>query len=77
MTLDENRCIFCDQIYEEGIRLRGKFICKACEEELLKIQVDEPAYDTYKEGIKIIWTGQIPRKNPDTVTLDPEDSSPV
>lgn len=77
MTQSENRCIFCDQIDVEGIRLRGKFICKACEEELLKIQVDEPAYDTYKEGIKIIWTGQIPRSESDTVTPDPEDSNPV
>lgn len=58
MTHNENRCIFCEELHTEGIHLRGKFICSTCEQELLNTQVDEPAYQTYKEGLKLIWTEQ-------------------
>lgn len=58
MTQNEKRCIFCEELHPEGILLRGKFICSQCENELLNTQVDEPAYQTYKEGLKLIWTDQ-------------------
>lgn len=58
MTHSENRCIFCEEVHTEGIHLRGKFICSKCENELLNTPVDEPAYQNYKEGLKIIWTDQ-------------------
>jgi hypothetical protein len=63
MAISENRCIFCEELHTEGIHLRGKFICSKCESELLNAQVDEPAYQNYKEGLKLIWTDQTKEHN--------------
>lgn len=77
MTQDVNRCIFCDELHMEGIHLRGKFICSKCEKELLEIQVDEPEYDVYKEGLKVIWVDQTEKSAPEAQPGHPENSNPV
>ncbi|AZR74414.1 hypothetical protein BBF96_14070 [Anoxybacter fermentans] len=58
MTQDENRCIFCGELHIDGIRLCGKLICASCEKDLVNTEVDEPAYQCYKNGIKVIWNGE-------------------
>lgn len=55
MTQEESKCMICGNLHMEGIRIRGKLICSACEKELVGIQVDEPLYDDYKERVKSIW----------------------
>lgn len=60
--MHEHRCIFCGQITEDGIHLRGRLICSRCEKKLVNTGVDEPAYQSYKQGIKTIWDN-IPKTN--------------
>ncbi len=55
MIEQTHRCIFCGNITIDGIQLRGRLICSECEQELINTQVDEPAYQSYKQGIKAIW----------------------
>lgn len=55
MSEGTQRCIFCDEAHNEGIFLHGKFICANCQEDILNIDVNDPEYDTYKEGIKVVW----------------------
>lgn len=59
----EHHCIFCGQTTEEGIHLRGRLICSECERKLVNTKVDEPAYQDYKQRLKIIWHNNLPKTN--------------
>lgn len=56
MSIILPRCVFCENVPVKGIKggylLKKHFICSACEQMLLKVQVGSPAYETFVVGIK-------------------------
>ena len=55
MIENKSSCIFCGQVNEAGIYLWDKMICSNCVTQLLKLQIEDPTYEYYKDKIKAIW----------------------
>lgn len=52
--IKENVCAVCGNISDNGIMIKGNFICPCCEEDIVNITPDEYNYDFYVKKIKII-----------------------
>ncbi|MFZ5650633.1 MAG: sigma factor G inhibitor Gin [Bacillota bacterium] len=52
-----HRCIFCGQEggYVDGLLLRGSFICRDCERNMLNSSCRDFVYSFYIKGLKKIW----------------------
>ena len=56
MLMDNiNKCIVCGQHNPNGIMVREKYICPACEDKIVALTVDHPDYNIIKESLKQIW----------------------
>ncbi|EKQ52107.1 MULTISPECIES: sigma factor G inhibitor Gin [unclassified Clostridium] len=47
-------CFMCGAVDSDGIILNGEKICRACEEKIVKANVNDSDYDVYKDAVKII-----------------------
>lgn len=51
-------CYLCGEVPENGImgglKLKKAFICKKCEQEIVRLRIDSPLYEEFKEKIKKI-----------------------
>lgn len=48
-------CSFCGNVRLHGISILEQWMCSECEEELLNMNDQDPAYEENKEKIKAIW----------------------
>ena len=52
-------CIICGETpplgIADGVILRGRFLCTACEKEILTLDVDSSDYELVVEKLKSIW----------------------
>lgn len=48
-------CFMCGKPKAKGMFIRHGFLCARCESELVKANVDDPAYDDYVARVKTIW----------------------
>jgi hypothetical protein len=48
-------CLLCGRKSGCGLMIRGKCICKDCEEVLLRLPVADAAYDYCKNRLKLLW----------------------
>lgn len=56
--MEVENCIFCRQLRpvgEEGLLIKGYFICAACEAKIASLYREDPDYDFYLNGLKKIW----------------------
>lgn len=52
-----SRCIICEtaRAGENGLVVCGNYICPLCEEKIIRVSVNNPAYEFYTSGLKKIW----------------------
>jgi len=48
-------CWFCGEETNDGIAIRNSRICPTCENYIVQLDVDHPAYDDVVEKIKRLW----------------------
>lgn len=51
-------CIYCQCQWNEqqqGIFIKGNFICAQCEQKLITTSCEQPQYHYYMNGLKKIW----------------------
>lgn len=50
-------CFFCgsERTMEQGIYIRGYYICPDCEAKICCLTLDSVNYDYYRNGLKRIW----------------------
>ncbi|HBX24021.1 MAG TPA: sigma-G inhibitor, Gin [Desulfotomaculum sp.] len=50
-------CVICGGCSElaTGLVIRGYYICSCCEETIINLRLDDPAYEIYRSGLKRIW----------------------
>jgi len=48
-------CIICGHEKTEGIRIVDKFICEACESEMVRTDVHDAKYPFFIHQLKNIW----------------------
>ncbi|HUW65864.1 MAG TPA: sigma factor G inhibitor Gin [Spirochaetia bacterium] len=46
------KCLMCRQSFVRGISIRGHLLCTGCERRLLNLTCDDPAYDSFRLGLK-------------------------
>lgn len=55
----QDACIVCNEVRSEGLRICGKFVCVACEREIVSTDVTDPRYAHFIECMKEIWFAAI------------------
>lgn len=58
MTQGIPSCILCrepGQDLNQGLWIKGCYICPVCEARIIFLSRDDPDYDYYKWGLKKIW----------------------
>ncbi len=50
----ENVCAICGNVSDNGIMIKGNFICPFCEGDMVSITPDQDNYDFYIKKIKNI-----------------------
>ena len=48
-------CSFCGSMRIQGIYILNQWMCRECEEELLKSDLDHPSYQENVSKIKNVW----------------------
>lgn len=48
-------CIVCEQNKSSGITVCDRFICEACEREMIRTDVQEPKYPLFVKRLRSIW----------------------
>ncbi len=56
-------CIVCGETptlgIMDGVVLRGKFLCSACEHNILSLEVASPDYEAVVQKLKGLWAGKL------------------
>ncbi|MEG1003819.1 MAG: sigma factor G inhibitor Gin [Clostridium sp.] len=52
--IQENTCVICGHVSDNGIIIKGEMICPMCEVDIVNVTPGDPKYNTYVEGIKNI-----------------------
>jgi len=55
----QDTCIICNEVKSEGLRICDKFVCAACEREIVSTDVSHPRYAYFIECMKEIWFAAI------------------
>jgi uncharacterized protein YlaI len=58
MILEPEKCILCQclrQKNNQGLLVKGHYICPECEARIIVLTREDPDYDYYKWGLKKIW----------------------
>ncbi|MET3291283.1 sigma factor G inhibitor Gin [Brevibacillus fluminis] len=50
-----HQCIVCGEARSAGIAICDQFICQACEQEMVKTDVDDAKYPFFIRQMKQIW----------------------
>ncbi|KXZ40640.1 Inhibitor of sigma-G Gin [Alkalithermobacter thermoalcaliphilus JW-YL-7 = DSM 7308] len=48
-------CYMCNEEKSGGIEVLGNYICRRCEEEMIRQDLDELKMEYYKNNIKSLW----------------------
>ncbi len=56
---NEEMCSICNEVSQGGINLLGSYICKKCEEEMMKEDLSEMRMEYYKSKVKNIWRNNL------------------
>lgn len=59
MAVESRDCILCGRSCpdgNQGLYLRGFFICLDCEVKIISIPVSDPIYQIYMKKLKKIWS---------------------
>ncbi|HHV56432.1 MAG TPA: inhibitor of sigma-G Gin [Firmicutes bacterium] len=48
-------CIICAAAGEEGLSIRGCYICERCEARIVRLQAGDREYDFFRERLKLLW----------------------
>lgn len=51
-------CLVCGQEGREGLAVLSFFVCRACEEKIVRANIYDPEYDILRNKLKKIWSGQ-------------------
>jgi hypothetical protein len=49
------RCIVCDEEQKDGIAICEQFICRRCEQEMVKTDVQDEKYPFFIHQMRRIW----------------------
>jgi hypothetical protein len=49
------QCYMCDRIDNRGIVIYNQYVCRNCELQLIKINLDELKYEFFKRKLKKMW----------------------
>lgn len=58
MAVESPACILCRRLWQgsdQGLYVKGHYICPECEARIIILSRDDPDYDYYKWGLKKIW----------------------
>ncbi|MDA8354180.1 MAG: sigma factor G inhibitor Gin [Firmicutes bacterium] len=53
---DQIRCLVCKEGCQQGIAVLDEFICKDCEQEIVKTDVKDQKYPYFVTRLKNLWT---------------------
>ncbi|MEH6943600.1 sigma factor G inhibitor Gin [Bacillus sp. JJ722] len=45
-------CIICEKLKSEGIYLYASFVCRSCEEDIIKTETSDPRYQYYLQQLR-------------------------
>lgn len=58
---DESKlCSMCNETRDGGINILGSYICKRCEEDMIREDITEMRLQHYKDRIKMMWRNYKP-----------------
>ena len=55
MGIEENICCICRKEKDNGIMIGKSLICKACENEIINMNIENIEYEFYKNKIKLAF----------------------
>jgi Inhibitor of sigma-G Gin len=50
----------CNETRDGGLNILGSYICKRCEEEMIKDDLSEARIGYYRDRMKMMWRGYKP-----------------
>ncbi|HHV61281.1 MAG TPA: hypothetical protein GXX51_01360 [Firmicutes bacterium] len=53
--LKRKKCIICDRMMVRGISVLGQFVCRRCEDGIVKTSPFDSDYDFYRDRFKAFW----------------------
>lgn len=57
--MKDNVCSMCNEISCGGINILDNYICKRCEEEIIKEDLNELRIEYYRNRIKSLWKNKL------------------
>jgi len=58
VVIESTECILCRRLRQknnQGLLVKGYYICPECEARIIVLSREDPDYDHYKWGLKKIW----------------------
>lgn len=52
-------CILCGEINEQFLLIKNKPICYTCEEQIVHLTLDDPAYILYLHQLPRLWSEEL------------------
>lgn len=57
---DSRLCSMCNEARDGGLNILGSYICKRCEEEMIKDDLSEVRLGYYRDRMKMMWRNYKP-----------------